>query len=319
MYGFMEISVLEVKLYTCKITEIPPKPKIKAQIIILKEIFLIGIELICWSPLVISKNPFIIPWAKSGVILKILKIGLSNVCTKLIRYDLLKIDIITEKNTMKPPILRIVKIEFLIEEDNISPILEELLTGDLYVVLEEAMFVSLYFQNLKMIPTINEAKIWVINKTIPIVVSWKRLIPTVPRMNKGPELLVKDNKRSDSDLVRTLLLRISHTIFAPIGYPLRMPIIKGKLPCPGTLNIGLINLLKKFPRTFIIGVWLNSSVATKKGNRAGIMLLAHKYNPLLAADKLETENSTNKITKIMQAILKRFFWIENVSIFIVSP
>ena len=89
------------------------------------------------------------------------------------------------------------------------------------------ILVSLYFQNLKIIPTVNEANIWVINKTMPVVVSLKRPIPIVPRINRGPELLVNAIKRSDSALVKIFLFRKSHTIFAPTGYPLIIPIIKG--------------------------------------------------------------------------------------------
>ena len=59
----------------------------------------------------------------------------------------------------------------------------------------------MYFQNLKIIPTISDAKMWVINKTKPMLLSLKRPIPIVPSINNGPELLVKDNKRSASALV----------------------------------------------------------------------------------------------------------------------
>ena len=59
-------------------------------------------------------------------------------------------------------------------------------------------------------------------------------------------------------------------------------------------------MLKNLPRICIIGVWLKSSVAIKKGKRAGIILLDHRYNPFFAADKLETENTTSEITKIIQ-------------------
>ena len=45
---------------------------------------------------------------------------------KAIICVLLKIEIITEKRTINPPIFSIVKIEFFIAVDNISPILERL-------------------------------------------------------------------------------------------------------------------------------------------------------------------------------------------------
>ena len=45
---------------------------------------------------------------------------------KAIICVLLKIEIITEKRTINPPIFSIVKIEFFIAVDKISPILERL-------------------------------------------------------------------------------------------------------------------------------------------------------------------------------------------------
>ena len=83
------------------------------------------------------------------------------VLLKYIRCVLLKIEIITENRTINPPIFSIVKIEFFIAVDNTSPILERLtIVFVIRVVEEEAqIFTSLYFQNLKIIPTVNEAKI----------------------------------------------------------------------------------------------------------------------------------------------------------------
>ena len=115
---------------------------------------------------------------------------------KAIICVLLKIEIITEKRTINPPIFSIVKIEFFIAVDNISPILERLTIVFIIWVVEEEVpiFTSLYFQNLKIIPTVNDAKIWVINNIIPVEVSLKSPIPIVPKINRGPELLVNANK-----------------------------------------------------------------------------------------------------------------------------
>ena len=55
--------------------------------------------------------------------------------------------------------------------------------------------------------------------------------------------------------------------------------MNAKLPCPGTLNKGLINLFKKFPKIFIKLVDKSSSVATKKGNKDGIIEFVQRNKP----------------------------------------
>lgn len=92
------------------------------------------------------------------------------------------------------------------------------------------------------------------NNKIPVRVSKNKLIPTVPIIKSGPELLVKAISLSPSSLVHMPFCLKLVTILAPIGYPLMIPIIKAKAPSPGTLNIGLINLFKAFPRKGIIPV-----------------------------------------------------------------
>ena len=86
---------------------------------------------------------------------------------------------------------------------------------------------------------------------MPSVVSANKLIPTVPIINKGPELLVKANNLSHSSLVQVPSSRNLVTILAPIGYPLMIPIRRAKLPSPGTLKIGRIHLFKSFPKNGI--------------------------------------------------------------------
>ena len=70
-------------------------------------------------------------------------------------------------------------------------------------------------------------------------------MPTVPTINKGPELFVKLSNRSHSALVQILFSLKLDAIFAPTGYPLIIPMINAKLPSPRTLNIGFINLFKR--------------------------------------------------------------------------
>lgn len=81
-----------------------------------------------------------------------------------------------------------------------------------------------------------------------MVVSLKSPIPTVPIINNGPELFVNEISLSHSSFVQIPWALKLAIIFAPIGYPLIIPIINGKAPSPGTLKIGLISLFRNFPK-----------------------------------------------------------------------
>jgi len=58
---------------------------------------------------------------------------------------------------------------------------------------------------------------WVTKSNIPIEVLEKRVIPTVPIINKGPELFVKQSILSPSSFVHKLEFLKSVTILAPTG------------------------------------------------------------------------------------------------------
>lgn len=62
-------------LKTCKRTEMPPNPSKNAHNIIFTERALYGIVAICFTPLVSSINPFIIPEEKLSLILKLFNMG----------------------------------------------------------------------------------------------------------------------------------------------------------------------------------------------------------------------------------------------------
>ena len=110
-----------------------------------------------------------------------------------------------------------------------------------------------YFQKRNKNPTLRHAKMCVPNKRKPVMVSPSRLIPTVPIIKRGPELLVKARSRSASSFVTMPCIRKSVTIFAPTGVPLMIPIKRAKLPCPGTWKIGRINPFNNLPK---IGIML---------------------------------------------------------------
>lgn len=137
-------------------------------------------------------------------------------------------------------------------------------------------------------------------------------MPTVPKINKGPELLVKAKSLSHSSLVQVPSSLKRVTILAPIGYPLTIPIIKANAPSPGTLKNGRINLFNNFPRKVITFVYPKSSVAIKNGRRAGTTELAHKINPSFAADKLSLEKITKDIVNNTKRVGIKFFRMENI-------
>ena len=124
----------------------------------------------------------------------------------------------------------------------------------------------------------------------------------MPIIKRGPELLVKANKRSASDLVQVPFFLKLETILAPVGYPLIIPIIKGKAPSPGTLNTGFIIFLSNFPSKGTTFVHPKSSVAIKNGKREGTTELAQSLSPFLAAIKFEFENNTRKIVNNIKII-----------------
>ena len=85
------------------------------------EIFFICIEDINEIPLVISKKPIIKGDIKSLGKLKILKVGSKSLEQIFNIWLVLKIEIITEKRTIKPPIIKIVDVAFAILSDKIAP------------------------------------------------------------------------------------------------------------------------------------------------------------------------------------------------------
>lgn len=105
IYGFIEISDVEVIDKTCSKMDIPPKPRRKAQIVIFIDILLIGILDIIDTPLVSSTIPDKVPFINSVGIWRIENIGDTNVPNILRIFELFNIDIMTLKSITKPPII----------------------------------------------------------------------------------------------------------------------------------------------------------------------------------------------------------------------
>ena len=238
-------------LSTCNKTEIPPKPSKKAVINILIESFLQVILEMLLIPFVISKKPVNKGSIKEGEICIKLKNGvaiISIIC--VIPLDF-KIEIMEEKMTTNPPITKIDFILLTILSDKISPKLEKeagVFVFAYVLEVEECESQSFaFFQKRKMIPTDKEASKCVINSKIPIMVFRYSKIPTDPIINKGPELFVKLKSLSHSSFVQIFSFLKLVAIFAPIGYPLMIPIIKAKAPSPRILNKGFINRFNRLP------------------------------------------------------------------------
>ena len=207
-------------LRTCKATEIPPNPSKNAQIIILVEMFLLAISAISQTPFVSSISPVIIPFRYLLEILKTLDSGEIRLTNKFNIPLLFNIEITTEKSTTNPPIRNIVLIEFIMELARISPKFDkDIFDGNLFefTCKKEDLLFLLTFHHLNKIPTVIQASICVIRSKIPVLVSLKSPIPTVPTINKGPELFVKAISLSASIFVQRPCFLKSDTIFAPTG------------------------------------------------------------------------------------------------------
>ena len=201
-------------LNTCKSTEKPPKPKIKAQIIILIFILKKLLKHIYEIPFVTSIKPVNNDIVKESEIPKILKKFENKIKTLL----LLSIEIIIENKTTKPPIVKIVFIADNILLDKISPKLlndRELLSIEYSEVLECLCLDLPHHLNKK--PTVKQLRICVINKTKPIYGLENIPTPTVPIIKSGPELLVKAINLSASVAVHSFCSFKLATIFAPTG------------------------------------------------------------------------------------------------------
>ena len=154
-----------------------------------------------------------------------------------------------------------------------------------------------------------QAKICVINNKRPMVEFPNILIPTVPTINKGPELFVKLSSLSHYSLEQILFSLKSQAILAPTGYPLIKPITNPKAPSPLILNKGFIILFKNLPKILTKLVFIKSSVATKNGRSEGTTELAHKDNPFFMAGRLLVENNSKLAPKIKKIRANIFLFI----------
>lgn len=152
-------------LHTCSKIEIPPKPSKKVDRMILIDSFFDAIHEIELIPFVISKKPLIKGEMKAVSIPKMLNIGENKLDESLSNPLEFSIDIMLEKITTNPPISKIVEMLLVILSAKISPRLEKVanfvllpfsLNVELSVKLEEDSF---FFQNLKINPTVIQARI----------------------------------------------------------------------------------------------------------------------------------------------------------------
>ena len=114
IYGFIEISDVDVILNTCSKIEIPPKPSKKLHIIIFTDIALNGILDIIETPFVSSTIPEKRPFAKEAGRLNFSSKGDTIKLKKSNILVLLRIDIITLNSMTNPPIITTVFMELMI-------------------------------------------------------------------------------------------------------------------------------------------------------------------------------------------------------------
>ena len=209
-------------LKTWSRTDNPPNPSKNAQITMLIVRTLDGMLLTKETPLVNSSNPINIDFINEIFILKNLHIGLNKDVIIFIILLVFNIDIITENITTNPPIVIIVLLAANMLFPKISPkfeILQFLLELLLVVILLFSILLEtlLLWKIPSKMPTVIEDNICVINNKIPIVELLNKVIPTVPIIKSGPELLVKANILSPSSLVHAFAFLKLVTIFAPTG------------------------------------------------------------------------------------------------------
>ena len=222
----MDKSDLEIILQTWNNTEIPPNPRAKAQNNIFKVIFLEWTEQIIAKPFVSSNNPISNPLKYEISILKKLAKGEKINIIKSIKWLLVNTEITTAKKTMKPPIIKMFFIEQTILFFKTSPIFDgENVFGIFTLDLYNDETLSFFDTNRNNIPTVIADKTCVINNKKPMEEFANKVIPTVPIINRGPELLVNASRLSASDLEHLFCILNSVTIFAPTGYPLIRPIM----------------------------------------------------------------------------------------------
>ena len=163
IYGFIDKSVFETMLNTCKNIDNPPKPSKRDVSMILIDSSFMDIDAINDIPFVISKRPFINGAIKKVGILMSLKIG-ENINVKRFNNLLdLSIEIITENNTTNPPIIIILDIEEETELDRTSPIFDTFilfLESPCFLLMKQlSLYFSFFFQKLKRNPTIKQDRI----------------------------------------------------------------------------------------------------------------------------------------------------------------
>lgn len=136
-------------------------------------------------------------------------------------------------------------------------------------------------------------------KNSPISAFFSMAVPTVPIIKSGPELLQKGRRRIASVRLINFFSYRSRQIFAPAGYPLKMPVIKQSAPPPLTLKSGSIKGEAKFSIKSANPQEIKVEEKTKKGKSEGITAEKQRDKAFFAA---ETEPPEKKTVKIINKI-----------------
>lgn len=127
-----------------------------------------------------------------------------------------------------------------------------------------------------MNPTAIEAIICVSQRVQPTELLFHIPIPTVPKTNAGPALLLNESILSASVFVHKLFSYKDIAVLAPTGNPDIRPNIKAAEHVPFTLKTGLIIWPKIFPKISANPNDTANDEKTKKGNNVGIIILIHR-------------------------------------------
>jgi len=119
----------------------------------------------------------------------------------------------------------------------------------------------------------------------------------VPIINIGLELQQNERSFCTSDDERKSFEYISLAIFAPNGYPDKIPKIKTKTDCGGSLNSFTKVLLKKSGKIMMLIFFVIMEDRKIKGNTEGITLLNQIKRPPFAASIISFGKTSMNISK----------------------
>ena len=138
-------------------------------------------------------------------------------------------------------------------------------------------------RNLKIIPVRIAEKICTVKSRIPVFGELKNALPTVARINAGPQLLQKARARSASFFEQYFLSYAAIIVAAPTGYPPIKPSMSDEESVPPREKQGRIMRYRVFPKKSKSFIFIIRLAEIRKGKREGITEVKHKLRESLTA------------------------------------